>query len=63
MRTDARTSDDYKPCVAILPGGVVRRGNVKCVSLMTAEQVRAAIAANQAAFMSPDVYAAEFVNS
>lgn len=63
MRTNTRTSDDYRPCVAILPGGVVRRCNVKHVSLMTAEQARTAIAANKAAFMPPDVYDAEFVNT
>lgn len=63
MRTDARTSDDYKPCVAIYPNEHVRRANVKRICMMTAEQARVALSNQQAAYVAPDVYEAEFLKS
>ena len=61
--TPQPTSDDYLPCVAMYPNGQVRRANVKHIRMMTAEQARVALSNQKAAYVSPDVYAAEFVKS
>ena len=63
MRTDTHTSDEYVPCVAMYPNGQVRRANVKHIRMMTAEQARVALSDQKATYVSPDVYAAEFVKS
>ncbi len=48
-------SDDFRPCVCVYPGGQVRKANVKYVRMMTAEQAQAALQADHAAYVPPEL--------
>ena len=54
MTSSGKTSDDYKPCVAIWPNGQQRRTNVAYTRLDTVERARAKLAKNQVAWVAPD---------
>jgi len=52
--TPTRTSDDYKPCVAIWPNSQQRRCNVLNIRLDTVDSARAKLAAGQVAWVAPE---------
>jgi uncharacterized protein YecT (DUF1311 family) len=54
MTTTGKTSDDYKPCVAIWPNGQQRRTNVAYIRLDTVDSARQKLADNQVAWVAPD---------
>ena len=52
----AKTSDDYRPCVVIFPGGKIRRANVLHTRLDTLETARRKLARDNAAWVSYEDY-------
>ncbi len=49
------TSDDFRACVCVYPGGQARRANVKCIHMMTKEQAQNALEADRAAYVPPEL--------
>lgn len=49
----ARTSDDYKPCVALWPTGERRKANVYYIRLMDVETATDALRNGRIAFVAP----------
>ena len=52
----AKTSDDYKPCVVIFPGGKIRKANVLYTRLDSLETAKRKLAKDNAAWVSPEDY-------
>ena len=50
----ARTSDDYRPCVALWPGGERRKASVYYIRLMDVETAVDALRGGRIAFVAPD---------
>lgn len=48
-----KTSDDYKPCVALWPNGQQRRCNVLTIRLDDVESARQKLAAGKVAWVAP----------
>ncbi len=49
------TSDDFRPCICVYPGGQVRRASVKYIHMMTKEQAQNALQADRAAYVPPEL--------
>lgn len=54
MSEQGRTSDDYKPCVAVWPNGQQRRCNVLTIRLMSVENARRELAAGHVVWVAPE---------
>lgn len=54
----AKTSDDYKPCVVVYPGGTIRRTNVLHIRMDTLEMAREKLRRDLAAWVSYEDYEA-----
>ena len=52
----AKTSDDYKPCVVVYPGGQIRRANVLHVRIDSFEDAKRKLREDKAAWVSYDDY-------
>ena len=52
----AKTSDDYKPCVVVYPGGQIRRANVLHVRIDSFEDAKRKLREGKAAWVSYDDY-------
>lgn len=50
----ARTSDDYRPCVALWPNGEQRRANVLYIRLMDVQTATEALKDGRIAFVAPE---------
>ena len=50
----AKTSNDYKPCVAVWPNGQKRRCNVLTIRLDDADSARRKLADGQVAWVAPE---------
>ena len=48
----AKTSDDYRPCVCIYPGGKIRKANILHIRLDSLEAARRKLAEDKAAWLS-----------
>ena len=52
----AKTSDDYKPCVVVYPGGQIRKANVLHVRMDTLDKAREKLSKDLAAWVSYEDY-------
>ena len=52
----AKTSDDYKPCVVVYPGGAIRRANVLHVRIDNLDDARRKLKEDKAAWVSYEDY-------
>lgn len=52
----AKTSDDYKPCVVVYPGGNIRKANVLHVRMDSLEDGKRKLAEDKAAWLSYEDY-------
>ena len=52
--TPTKTSDDYKPCVAVWPNGQQRRCNVLTIRLMSVDDARHELAAGHVVWVAPE---------
>ena len=52
----AKTSDDYKPCVVVYPGGQIRKANVLHIRIDSFEQGRRKLLEDKAAWLSYEDY-------
>ena len=52
----AKTSDDYKPCVVVYPGGQIRKANVLHVRIDSFEDAKRKLREDKAAWVSYDDY-------
>lgn len=54
MMTTGKTSDDYKPCVAMWPNGEQRKTNVAHIRLDTVDNARRELAAGHVVWVAPE---------
>lgn len=52
----AKTSDDYRPCIVVYPGGTIRRANVLHVRMDSLEDGRRKLREDKAAWLSYEDY-------
>ena len=52
----AKTSDDYKPCVVMYPNGQIRRANVLHVRMDSLDKAREKLSKDMAAWVSYEDY-------
>lgn len=52
----AKTSDDYKPCVVVYPGGQIRKTNVLHVRMDSLDAAREKLRKDLAAWLSYEDY-------
>lgn len=52
----AKTSDDYKPCVVVYPGGTIRKANVLHIRMDTLEEGKRKLKEDKAAWLSYEDY-------
>ena len=52
----AKTSDDYKPCVVVYPGGQIRRANVLHVRMDSLDKAREKLRKDLAVWVSYEDY-------
>ncbi len=52
----AKTSDDYRPCVVVYPGGAIRKANVLHVRMDTLEAAREKLRKDLAVWVSYEDY-------
>jgi len=52
----AKTSDDYRPCVCIYPGGKIRKANILHIRLDSLETAKRKLAEDKAAWLSYEDY-------
>lgn len=50
----ARTSDSYKPCIALWPNGDQRKANVYYIRLMDVSTATEALRSGRIAFVAPE---------
>ena len=54
----AKTSDDYKPCVVVYPDGKIRKANVMHIRMDSFEDGKRKLLEDKAAWLSYDDYEA-----